>query len=118
MNSINFIVDIGVGKTIEQWLLKEGYSIISTSKLNHELADKDIIALAIKHSSIIITMDKDFGELVFKDMLIHCGILLLRLEDAVAEEKLAALQNILPKHINELTNNFCVYQNGKFRTRK
>jgi predicted nuclease of predicted toxin-antitoxin system len=118
MNPISFIVDIGVGKTIENWLFNQGYSIISISKLNHELSDKDIISLAIEKQSVIITMDKDFGELIFKEMLVHNGVLLLRLEDAVAEEKLAVLQNILPKRINDLNNNFCVYQNGKFRIKK
>jgi hypothetical protein len=62
-------------------------------------------------------MDKDFGELVFKNLFLHKGILLLRLEDAVAEEKLAAIQNILTDHQKKLKNNFSVYQNGKLRTR-
>ncbi|MBC7422635.1 MAG: hypothetical protein H7334_04175 [Ferruginibacter sp.] len=62
-------------------------------------------------------MDKDFGELIFKNKLPHKGILLLRLEDAVAEEKLAAIQNIIPRYLEEIKNRFAVYQNGKLRIR-
>ena len=47
----------------------------------------------------------------------HKGILLLRLEDAMSEEKLAVIQNIIPEHLKKLKNNFSVYQNGKLRTR-
>ncbi len=32
-----------------------------------------------------------------------------------AEEKLAAIQNIFPNHLQNLKNNFSVYQNGKLR---
>jgi hypothetical protein len=62
-------------------------------------------------------MDKDFGELVYKNKILHNGVLLLRLEDAVAEEKLSAIQNIVPGHLQKLKNHFSVYQNGILRTR-
>ncbi len=81
------------------------------------MEDYQIIKLAIKEDGIIITMDKDFGELVFKNNNLHKGILLLRLDDAVSEEKLAVIQNIIPEHLEHLKNNFSVYQNGKLRTR-
>lgn len=81
------------------------------------MSDSEIIKLANYENAIIITMDKDFGELVYKTHLQHKGILLLRLEDAVGEEKLSVIQNIIPNYLSQLTNNFCVYQNGKLRIR-
>ncbi len=73
--------------------------------------------MADKENAIIVTMDKDLGELVFKNRSSHKGILLLRLEDAVAEEKLSVIQNIFPTYLSKIKNNFCVYQNGKLRIR-
>lgn len=118
MREIDFIVDAGVGKIIENWLLSEGYSIYSVISLNPEISDSEIISLASESNSVIITMDKDFGELVYNRNFVHKGILLLRLEDAVAEEKLASIQNIIPEHIDKLKNKFSVYQNGKLRQGK
>ncbi len=115
--SIKFIVDVGVGRSIEKWLISENFIVLSVSSINPEMSDIEIIKLATDEDAIIITMDKDFGELVFKNHFLHKGILLLRLEDAVAEEKLAAIQNILTDHQKKLKNNFSVYQNGKLRTR-
>lgn len=63
-------------------------------------------------------MDKNFGELVFKNHSFHKGIRLLTLEDAVAEEKLSAIQIIFPNHLPQIKNNFCVYQNGRRTIRK
>jgi predicted nuclease of predicted toxin-antitoxin system len=112
------IIDIGVGKIIEEWVSLQNLEVISIRKINHEMPDLDILNLANKEKALIITMDKDFGELVYKHFSFHHGVLLLRLEDAVAEEKLAVIQNIFSTYFSRLRNNFCVYQNGKFRIRK
>jgi len=111
------IIDVGVGRIIEEWLSREGFNVIAIRKLNPEMADLDIIRLANNENAFIISMDKDFGELVFKSHLLHKGILLLRLEDAVAEEKLSAIQNIFLNYFSQIQNIFCVYQNGKLRIR-
>jgi predicted nuclease of predicted toxin-antitoxin system len=111
------IVDVGVGRIIEEWLSIQGFNVIAIRKINPEMTDASIVKLAKAENAIIITMDKDFGELVYKDFSVHSGILLLRLEDAVAEEKLSVIQNILPDQLHQIKNNFCVYQNGKLRMR-
>lgn len=116
--SYSFIVDVGVGKAIENWLFNENYKVISIRDLNPEMQDEVIIELAVKEDAIIITMDKDFGELIYKENKNHKGILLLRLEDAVAEEKLAVIQNIFPIRLNKIKNNFAVFQNGILRIRQ
>src|SRR6185312_15272869 len=112
MISDKIVIDVGVGRIIEEWLSLH-FKIISISKLNHEMGDLDILKLANENNALIITMDKDFGELVYKQFSFHYGILLLRLEDAVAEEKLSVIQNIFLHNYSRIKNNFSVYQNGK-----
>jgi predicted nuclease of predicted toxin-antitoxin system len=53
------------------------FSIISIKKLNREMSDLDILKLANEEHALIITMDKDFGELIYKQFSFHHGILLL-----------------------------------------
>ena len=115
--SLKFIVDVGVGRSVEKWLSSQNYNVIAISAINPEMEDIQIIEFANKEDGFIITMDKDFGELVFKKDKKHKGILLLRLEDADSEEKLAAIQNIIPEYLETLQNKFSVYQNGKLRIR-
>ena len=120
MNNIptnKIVIDVGVGKIIEEWMSLQNFEVISIRKINNEMADLNILKLANKEKALIITMDKDFGELVYKHFSFHHGVLLLRLEDAVAEEKLTVIQNIFPTHYPQIRNNFCVYQNGKLRIR-
>ena len=111
------VIDVGVGFSIEDWLVSNNFIVFSIMKINPRMEDKLIVELANHEDAIIITMDKDFGELIFKNKVPHKGILLLRLEDANSAEKLASIKNIIPYEILKLKNNFSVYQNGKLRIR-
>jgi len=59
--------------------------------------DDKILGLAASENRMVITMDKDFGELVYRSGLVHCGVLLLRLEDARADEKVKTVEKILTR---------------------
>lgn len=82
------------------------------------MSDSSILAIAEHSASMVITMDKDFGELVFREQRKHNGVLLLRLEDETANAKLKAVKFILEHHGSEMEGRFCVFQNGRLRIRK
>jgi predicted nuclease of predicted toxin-antitoxin system len=117
-SELKFLVDVGVGKNVEQYLLEKKYDTKAVRSLDQSMPDKEIIRLAALEKRIVITMDKDFGELVYHSGLDHCGILLLRLEDATGSEKQQVIANILEKYADNMKDHFCVYQNKKFRFRK
>lgn len=114
---LKFLVDVGVGKKVEAWLLKNGYDMKAVRDLNPGMQDEEIIMIAVSEGRMIITMDKDFGELVYHSGLPHAGVLLLRLEDARADEKIRVMEGIL-KYSDKLANNFCVFQKGRLRIRR
>ena len=117
-SELKFLVDVGVGKKIEEYLLEKRYDTKAVRLLDQRMLDQEIIRLAALEKRIVITMDKDFGELVYHSGMEHCGILLLRLEDATGSEKQQVIAKILAKYADNIKNNFCVYQNKKFRFRK
>lgn len=79
--------------------------------------DHSILTLAIENnSSLLITMDKDFGELIYKSAKQpFTSILLLRLEDATSIGKLSVIENLFSEHLNDILQIFSVYKNGKLR---
>ena len=117
-SELKFLVDVGVGKKVEEYLLEEKYDTKAVRSLDQRMPDQEIIRLAAIEKRIIITMDKDFGELVYHSGMDHHGILLLRLEDATGSEKQQVVAKILEKYADNMKNHFCVYQNTKFRFRK
>lgn len=116
-SSCKFLIDIGVGKIVEDWLQSEGFCIISVRSLNPAMKDSEILKLAADNACMIITMDKDFGELVYHSAKKHSGILILRLESATGKEKLDVMKEIFTNYIDKIYNHFCVYQKGKLRIR-
>ena len=117
-SELKFLVDVGVGRKVEEYLLEKSYNIKAVRLLDQRMPDEEIIRLAALEKRIVITMDKDFGELVYHSGMDHCGILLLRLEDARSSEKQKVVDEILTKHADKIKNTFCVYQNKKFRFKK
>lgn len=66
---------MGVGVSIEHYLQDLGHQIFSIRQINPKMSDRDILTLALSESAVVITMDKDFGNLVYNQRAIHTGIL-------------------------------------------
>jgi len=107
-----------VSKKVEEYLKTQGYDSKSVRDIDTRMTDEDIIRLAASEYRMVITMDKDFGELVYHSDREHCGVLLLRMENATGREKLEAVCYILSNYSDKIKGNFCVYQNHRFRIRK
>ena len=82
------------------------------------LYDDIILKIARKEKRILITRDKDFGELVFRLNRAHAGVILIRLEGFDTEQRGQIVCNLIDQHRKELENSFSVIQRGIIRIRK
>jgi predicted nuclease of predicted toxin-antitoxin system len=114
-NIPRFIIDVSVGVFVEDYLLKEGVDFVSVRNINPRMKDAEILGIAVQEKRIVLTMDKDFGELVYNCGQNHAGVLLLRLEDENASEKIKTLAYILDNYASQLQDHFCVFSNNRFR---
>lgn len=112
------LVDVGVGRLVEQWLAEQGHDVLAIRELNPRMSDSDILALAAAENRLVITMDKDFGDLVARAQQAHAGILLLRLEEADSQTKVRVVAEIFTSHANLLPGQYCVYQRTRLRARR
>ncbi len=112
---LRFIVDVGVGKEVEQWLQAAGHDVTAVREINPRASDSEILKLAVHESRIVLTMDKDFGELVYRVGKSHAGVLVLRMEDADGNKKTNIVRSIILQHADKLEGNFCVFQDGALR---
>jgi predicted nuclease of predicted toxin-antitoxin system len=115
---LKFLVDVGVSRKVEQWLVETGYDAKTVRDIDPKAKDAEILRLAISESRMVITMDKDFGELVYNSGLKHSGVLILRLEDANGDQKLEVVKKILRDFADKIQNRFCVFQDGRLRIKK
>ena len=115
---MEFLVDVGVSKAVEKWLRSEDHNVIAVRDLDPRMSDSEILERAVLERRLVITMDKDFGELVYNSGKPHAGILLLRLAEASSAEKVAVVREIMLRYSRKLPGRFAVYQNGRLRIRK
>ena len=114
---LKFLVDMGVGTKVESWLIANGHDVTTVRALDPRLPDQTILQIAARENRIVVTMDKDFGDMVYRDSHIHAGVLLLRLEAAASHEKVRIVAGIVSQHANKLEGKFSVYKSGRLRIR-
>ena len=114
---LRFLVDVSVGVGVTSYLREEGHDVVSVREIDPRAPDANILSTAVSENRIVVTMDKDFGELVYKSGRPHRGVLLLRMEEQDRKTKVRTVSRILEGHVDKLENHFCVYQNGRLRIR-
>lgn len=115
---MKILADESVGYRIIIFLRKHSFDVTAIIDNDASIPDTEVLKKANEQSALLITEDKDFGELVFRLKLKHKEILLLRflniLNDVINRKILDALQ----KHEDELPNNFSTLTDKKLRIRQ
>lgn len=101
----NFVADESVDLNLVKFLRNKGLVIFSIMEEVPSLNDKIVLELAVQKNAILITEDKDFGELVYKLKLPHKGLLLLRLEN-IPDDKFEIIYLFITKYAADLSK-FC-----------
>jgi predicted nuclease of predicted toxin-antitoxin system len=78
---MRFLVDECTGPAVALWLRQQDHDVISVYDEIRGADDRKVIEKAYEQNRILITNDKDFGELIFREKKPHKGVILLRLED-------------------------------------
>ncbi len=97
------------------WLRQQGHDVYSIYDQDGGLDDESVLQRSVAEDRIVITLDKDFGDLVFRDALMHRGIVLLRLENKTPANLIAALEILLRDHAAELPGRFVVVTDAGIR---
>jgi predicted nuclease of predicted toxin-antitoxin system len=99
-------------------LSSSGVDIISISEVSPGITDEQVLALAVKESRIILTFDRDYGELVFRrGMPCPPGIIYLRMTPASPSEPARVLESFFSNHKESVMGNFIVLTEENFRKR-
>jgi len=112
---MKFLVAVCAGFEIAGYLLSKKFDVINVYEIDPHMSDSDILKLAVSENRIIITIDKDFGDLVFTKGFPHNGV--IRLEDDIPINKVLQMKLLIEKYSPLLEKNFVVVKGGKVRIR-
>lgn len=93
----------------------EVYAICEQSP---SITDIQVLEKAVAMNALLITEDKDFGELVFRLQLPHKGVLLIRVIQLPVEEKLKLISEAIVRNLDELVGSFSVLSGNAIRIKK
>lgn len=118
MTNIQLVADECVDEIAIRMLREAGYLVHYISEESPSIKDIDVLATANKMNCLLLTEDKDFGDLVYRLHLPHCGILLVRLMDKTSEQRAEIIIKTLQQYYSELLGAFAVLDDAKLRIRK
>ncbi|OGD66973.1 hypothetical protein A3F08_00170 [Candidatus Berkelbacteria bacterium RIFCSPHIGHO2_12_FULL_36_9] len=115
---MKFLVDENTGIKVSHFLSEQGYDSVSATEKFLGFTDKVILKKAEQEKRIVITNDKDFGDLIFYHGLNSRGVVLLRLVDESVQNKIKIIKILLEKHQDKIKGNFVVVSENNIRVRK
>jgi predicted nuclease of predicted toxin-antitoxin system len=112
---MRFLVDECAGPAVARWLRDQGHEVFSVFDEDRGADDDVVLQRAWDEDRILITIDKDFGDKVYREQRPHRGVILLRLDDERAANKLATLEQLLAGYADQLAGQFVVVTATKVR---
>jgi len=100
-------------KTVEV-LRNEGLDVASVSETSPGLSDRAVIEQANKENRIIVTFDKDFGELIFRERQEVKGLILLRIAPSSPEHIAERIRHTLSQ-VTPLENKVVTVREDRIR---
>jgi predicted nuclease of predicted toxin-antitoxin system len=114
---VNFLADECCDALFVQGLRNDGHDVRYVKELAPGADDNAVLQMALDEQRILLSEDKDFGELVVRLGLPAYGIVLLRLNPADTDQKLARLRDTLTREADRLPGSFTVIDEKKVRFR-
>lgn len=116
-DKIVFVADENFDFSVIKMLRAKGFSVLAIAESFPSIPDTQVLQIASDRTAVLLTEDKDFGELVHRLRMPHCGILLVRLIKMSSAEKSQRIGEIIDSVDQELINSFSVLTNEHLRVR-
>ena len=115
---VKFIADEGFSFLIYSLLIEKGYDVEWIGDIASGVDDTKVFEISRKDGRIILTEDKDFGELAIRFRHKTSGIILLRIDPEKKELREKKVLELFKKFPDKLLGNIIIIDEQKFRFRK
>jgi predicted nuclease of predicted toxin-antitoxin system len=114
---VKILADEGVDRPIVERLRQSSHQVWYVAEMEPGISDNIVLGLANREGAILLTADKDFGELIFRQGQITRGVILIRLAGISPARKAEIVASALVAHGDEMEQAFTVITPGAVRIR-
>ncbi|MCB0106517.1 MAG: DUF5615 family PIN-like protein [Caldilineaceae bacterium] len=115
---MNLLADEGVERQIVERLRQDGHTVIYIAEIEPGISDEVVLSRSNINHALLITLDKDFGELAFRQGLVYSGVVLVRLAGLAPMTKATIVAASVHEFGDEMADGFSVITPGNVRIRK
>jgi len=108
---MKFLIGRCAGRTIAMWLKANGHDVVEARSLGPDPGDRALLQWAAVQDRVLITIDTDFGKLVYAEGSRHCGV--IRLPDVPARARVRLLELVLERHGKQVEEGAMVTVRGE-----
>jgi predicted nuclease of predicted toxin-antitoxin system len=114
---MRFLADENISCLVVERLRVSGFDVSSVAATSPGASDNDVLATASSEDRILITEDRDFGELVVRQRLRARGVVLLELDRLSNAAEAELVTAVLSANANKLVGKLVVIEPGRVRIR-
>lgn len=112
---MKFLADESCDFAVVRTLRDAGYEVLAVADVSPSASDDAVIALAAQENRILLTEDKDFGQLVFAEQQNSGGVILVRFPATARASLSTAILQLVTQAGDHLVGRFTVLQPGRVR---
>jgi len=115
---MNLLADESVDQPIVEQLRHDGHDVLYIAEIAPSVPDEVVLQRANERHALLVTQDKDFGEMVYRQSLAHFGVVLIRLAGLAPQTKAQIVSRVFAERAAEMPSAFSVISPGIVRIRK
>ncbi|HTB95270.1 MAG TPA: DUF5615 family PIN-like protein [Candidatus Sulfotelmatobacter sp.] len=112
---MNFLADESCAGPVTRALRGAGHDVVAISEVAAGATDDEVLERALNEKRVLITEDRDFGELVYARGRSSAGVILLRFPSHARSAKPATVVEAVAKLGARLRDSFAVVEPGRVR---
>jgi predicted nuclease of predicted toxin-antitoxin system len=114
---MRFVADESVDLPIVQALREAGYDVTYGAELAPGIDDATVLEEANREGRLLLTADKDFGEMVVRQQRLSTGVVLIRLAGLSNQHKATLTLRAIQENAERLIGHVAVVGVGRVRIR-
>ena len=112
---MKFLADESCDFVVVRALREEGYDVVAVCEKTPSMVDEDVIKLAGKEKRILITEDKDFGQIFYAFTDKKYTVILIRYPNNIRKKLAQDMVSLIKSHGKKIDGCFVVAQPGRIR---